>query len=580
MSVRKRTFSMTESVAPYRKPVISSSRRSSSSGQNNISFFNKVKSFFQSDGSQPLQCNTENGNKNLYSVPGGFYNNTDAGQSVLKLSTDKGPGDQVLGALNLYSDNDNNNNDDDAYEDDANASNAKLAQFFREKGDAPLTEMEYEGVMSLIKRSKSVSSTPASKKSVLTRDVNEIKVLRSKSDNHSGTQLRAACFKPKYGDSVSLADASIRRSASSTTRRIFDYSRLPSPYRTTVYKYSAARVPRSQSSVKSRKISENQVKKPSKEVYTPKKLSHTASALISLLDGNDNSHTVETSAYAGLSNPYSSHVSHMQKSKKLTVQKTMESTGKPGAVEPTPAPVKSAALDELSNSKFSAPAPSAPPIVTTGLSGPTAPTQPMFAFKPTKPSSLRVEVTVEKSPEKEAKAPVPQSSTFNFSFSKPAAGSELAASETTPLSRTKPTVPPFNFQPVKPGSLLGHHQHPTTTSSIENNSDPNIFQGNSSDTNNSSQKAKVFYQNSTSKQGSKETIDNKFKVPYQPAVAFSFSSPGNCMVDTKNSIQNNSVSQPTSDRMEFDFGSLPVSGVDPKSVDEEKVEKLKSVFLF
>ena len=92
------------------------------------------------------------------------------------------------------------------------------------------------------------------------------------------------------------------------TRRIFDYSKVPSPYRTTVYKYSAGSLPNkdkdSNTSLSQPIETKNKVTR--NRAQQPKKLSNTASALMSILDGDSakNAQTTNVSVASSIANPY------------------------------------------------------------------------------------------------------------------------------------------------------------------------------------------------------------------------------------------------------------------------------------
>ncbi|AAS53368.1 AFL004Cp [Eremothecium gossypii ATCC 10895] len=539
MYSRKRTSSAVEHSAPYRKPVIAPSvGNASTSTQKGASLLQRVKSFFHGDErlSHLSRSDDASSDQKLYHVPGGFYD-VDARNPVVKLPS-------ALAVGTAESSGNFKATLSDGEEDEPNISNAKLAQFFREKGDAPLTEIEYEGVMSLIKRSQSVASTPDGK-NILPKEVSELRVLRSTSDT-TYTPLRAPSYTPKYGNIALHNTNSAGTSTPPTRRRVFDYSRLPSPYRTTVYKYSAAKVP-SQGTT-TRKTSENAVSKPVKSTHAPKKLSHTASALISLLDGEGKADISESSAYASLSNPYSSHISHMHRGRPSSAAKTIEPSTKPVNTETTP--ITSTALEELSNAKQAVP--------------PHA-TQPVSGFKPSRPSSLRVEVTVEKSPEKSPRQPVPQSSKFNFSFQKP------KDHNVDTLSEKPHTIPDatstFSFQPLAKVEESNTHGA-TLNGPMENNISGSSLQSNGS----------FNFSNGIQKVSQVHKSEDKHNTTSRTPFAFSFSKPD--LPKDDSSFAENTAASAEAVPFHFDFGTLPVSGIDPSSVDEEKVKRLKSTFTF
>ncbi|CAR29517.1 hypothetical protein ZYGR_0AD01990 [Zygosaccharomyces rouxii] len=433
-------------IAPYRRPM-------SSNNRSKPSILNKLKSFFTNDGNDGKEENSglkrrhlASGGSPTVSIPGGFFNSDDASPSIV---LPKCPGEAQISnstpnvdAINEGERDEEASADEEPY--NADISNAKLADFFSRKGGEPLSEMEMEGVKSLMKKSsKSVRSSRAGSivNTTLSHD-DPTDLVYSRILKHSRTPslatstMRAPAFTPRYDDSFgSHSFANTSRGSVSSRRRVFDYSSLPSPYKTTVYKYSAADNDSSDAhGTKTPDASKSMVVKPS----NGKKLSNTASALVSLLE-NDNSKE-ETSNR--LANPYSSHVNQLRKYKKSLP--TLPATKQ----EPSKfAPIKSSALQELENAKTK---------VTNEVAPKSQQHNSVDKYKPMRSSSLRSNVVkADESPErkittKETEPEVPKAPTFNFQFQT----NDKIEPNTKSQPHAHPAAKPefaFKFQPQKFG---------------------------------------------------------------------------------------------------------------------------------
>ncbi|GAV55811.1 hypothetical protein ZYGR_0AY02040 [Zygosaccharomyces rouxii] len=433
-------------MAPYKRPM-------SSRNRDKPSILNKLKSFFTNDGNGRQEHSgfkkrhLASGRNPAVSIPGGFFNSDDTSPSIV-LPKSQG-GSQIsnstpdVNAVNGEQREEEISSDEESY--NADISNAKLADFFSRKGGEPLSEMEMEGVKSLMRKSsKTVRSSRAGSIANTTlshddpADLVYSRILKhSRTPSLAASTMRAPAFTPKYDDSFgSHSFANTSKGSVSSRRRVFDYSSLPSPYKTTVYKYSAADSDSSDAhdGTKAPDASKSMVVKPS----SGKKLSNTASALVSLLE-NDNSKD-ETSNR--LANPYSSHVNQLRKYKKNlpTLPTTKQETTKF-------APIKSSALQELENAK-------AKP--TNEIAPKPQQHSSVDKYKPMRSSSLRSNVVkADESPErkattKEAEPEVPNAPTFNFQFQTKDKIEPNTSSQPQPQPVAKPGFA-FKFQPQKFG---------------------------------------------------------------------------------------------------------------------------------
>lgn len=303
-------------VAPYRKPIAASSATKASS------FFKRMKSLFN----QPNNVNSANSNPSGSDgrsdresqpdtvIPGGFFTADVSANSVNSTirndTSHREPTDVSRSRIAEY---DDSNADSCA----ADTSNARLAEFFSNKGDMPLTDIEMEGVLSLMKKARRSSSVHnrSTASSIIgdeSIDLRASRVLkRSRTPSIATSSFKAPSFIPRYDSSMNshtLGNASLR--STSSRRRVFDYSNFSMPYKTVVYKYSAAdsrdgsRVSSTSSTSRTQTKSLGTSTIQAQTLSPPKKLSNTASALVSLLD-NEPAKEGETARF---SNPYSSLV--------------------------------------------------------------------------------------------------------------------------------------------------------------------------------------------------------------------------------------------------------------------------------
>ncbi|CAI4055758.1 hypothetical protein SUVZ_01G0650 [Saccharomyces uvarum] len=390
-------------MAPYRKQIISNAR-------NKPGLLSKIKTFFSQI--DPTKLNGETkvtndrvGNKlsgrRVTSIPGGYFQSdalSDSSFHRSEAATTLQEGRSCFGNNEELCDETN----------EANVSNAKLANFFSKKGNEPLSEIEMEGVMSLLQRSNKSMIAPE-REQKLSENSNADQSLILKETGSTPINIsNTPTFNPKYDSSV-VSNASMNTTLGNIGSRkySFNYSSLPSPYKTTVYRYSVAKkmpdtgtANTSVQSIASVRSARAGVSKPA----STKKISNTAAALVSLLDEKD---IKRNNPASQLANPYSSYVSQIRKHKKgssnfvtgqeMSQESSVKSLSSEKVLEQSEELVK-----QSNNTKIS----------------PPAQNKDSFAkYKPARSSSLRSNVVVaETSPEKKetvAKAP---SSTFNFSF--------------------------------------------------------------------------------------------------------------------------------------------------------------------
>lgn len=175
--------------------------------------------------------------------------------------------------------------------------NQVLLSFFLEKGDRPLTDIEYEGVVLLLSKAKSQANTPNS--SVVYRgeainkpfdhDTTSIsqndntfatpysqRVLKSGNNTTSRENQSAVFSTPDYKPVYHSVNNSFLHNVPSV-KRVYQFSGLPSPYRT--------RIKAPGTKPKRIKLPEHKVvEKPAAAPAKP--LSLTANTLLSILDGN------------------------------------------------------------------------------------------------------------------------------------------------------------------------------------------------------------------------------------------------------------------------------------------------------
>lgn len=309
--------------------------------------------------------------------------------------------------------------------------NARLAEFFAKKGTEPLSEIELEGVKALLNKSNSVQTSPRTPSSEKADEEDQTEILKLK--NGEPAVKNTPSFKATYNSTVS-AESSFDNSVvsshigSSRKRRVFDFSGFPSPYRTSRLKESSFSL--EESSDKPDASSEAKVE----PLNTEKKLSNTASALLSFIENHeatDESSTkkeqLQSKTKVDYTNPYATISTSHRKAKKAANRK-------PTAFEQLEKSLASAPKTELTN---------------------------INKYKPTKASSLRESISLNDTTDRsfdeiEVEKPEQESETPESDVSKhqepslPHKEPELPKpSEPTISSEEKPSEskPLFSFAP-------------------------------------------------------------------------------------------------------------------------------------
>lgn len=201
------------------------------------------------------------------------------------------------------------------------STNRVLSSFFQEKGDRPLSQIEYEGVMSLLEKSKASITLPIpestpEKQQPPEADVSNVSTIQH---NHTfapysqnmlrntsmyegnATSFVTPDYKPIYH---TFADTSRGNIA---VKRVYQFSGLPSPYRTRIKAPNmAARRARRLESLN--QTSTNVTSTPSisaVDTTSTRVMSNTANSLLSILDGAEPHPEMESAEVSRpLHNPY------------------------------------------------------------------------------------------------------------------------------------------------------------------------------------------------------------------------------------------------------------------------------------
>ncbi|CCH42441.1 Muscle M-line assembly protein unc-89 [Wickerhamomyces ciferrii] len=182
--------------------------------------------------------------------------------------------------------------------------NARLAEFFAKKGNEPLSEIELEGVKSLLAKSNSPKQILFKQSQIIdtkeeeedeANNTNEQILKNSKSES---SVKSTPSFKATYNKSISednTFDNSINSITSQRKKRIFDFSGFPSPYRTTRFKDTSFLLDDDDNEHQNKKhtLSSESTIEPKNSLNDDsgdkkeKKISNTASALLSFIEGKD-----------------------------------------------------------------------------------------------------------------------------------------------------------------------------------------------------------------------------------------------------------------------------------------------------
>ncbi|KAH3673314.1 hypothetical protein WICMUC_003774 [Wickerhamomyces mucosus] len=274
--------------------------------------------------------------------------------------------------------------------------NAKLASFFANKGSAPLTDIELEGVKALLAQTQSnhgtpISSKPSSRESSIGLEYNNV----LKAESGKLALNTTPSFKANYNTSLdSEGDTSLdslnSTASSSVTpfkRRVFDYSGFPSPYRTAKLKSSALFL-----------NLDYEKNKPTKQSFEEKveekrPLSSTASALLSFLDNNqeEKEKKTEDGKIIDYANPYASTKKSKKPINNTPINK--QPTNFEKLEKKLTSKSSSTSTQQLSESNDRA--------STSSFVQPTQPISEINKYKPAKSSALRESITVDDNEEEE-----------------------------------------------------------------------------------------------------------------------------------------------------------------------------------
>lgn len=349
--LNSKSFLDVKSVAPYGKPKTKITSKNNNKRQ--VSIFNKLKSFIDKsihsirstsvEESKKKDTNNSNSDRheltNVASpifVPGGFFKESNTKSILIPSPRSNNNDDNISNKEKNEHDSECENNDISM----VNISNAKLADFFAQKGDEPLTEIEIEGVMSLLRKSSMSHLSNSNKNNMFNstfnspfqdknnngnnnyfyNNTNQIfnksRILSTSSnftgnnsvndnDNDVGNttikELKVPQYvpdfdTPKPNTTILTANNPNSRISSissnrSSVRRIFNYSGVRSPYRNTViFKYPSNHRSLSTSNVNPQSQQIKSITKPSQTKKTKRpKLTNVASALVTLLENTSNS---------------------------------------------------------------------------------------------------------------------------------------------------------------------------------------------------------------------------------------------------------------------------------------------------
>lgn len=509
--------------------------------------------------------NDRHNNKRTSSVslPGGFFNPDDSTPRIKIDNIKKRNGNTTLDDLKTFQESISiieNDEADDTYE--ANVSNAKLAKFFSEKGDQPLTDMEKEGVLSLLKKTNTLGferslshresdsmNTSINLKSL--EDFESSRILKASNTSTRIASFRPPTFIPKFDDTMAsnnTTNSSFRSTAS--RRRVFDYSSMPSPYKTTVYKYSAIGSRRNTAKPSSEmgSLRNSSITKPTSS-SSHKKMTNTASALLSLLDNQP----ILEGTSSKLANPYSSHVDQLNHERNANPNVKNSVVQEPvlqyDQVE------QEGTIDESKSKKRAS-------YNSLKSNDSTSQTVTFNKYKPARSSSLRSNVmTADISPEKKTEV-------IKTSF------------ETAPFN-SQPQIPTNNSNdigveitaPVKSFSFGKTNVSEKPKISSLSFADRNLDKPLSIVDN-----AKTCNKNSIPKIDDVKPISSSF--PFSKPFEEKKTAETSTGLIHSSSNVNQNITNSMEDEYTFDFGNPIASNLDPSSINENKVKEFESMFVF
>ncbi|EDO17608.1 hypothetical protein Kpol_1061p33 [Vanderwaltozyma polyspora DSM 70294] len=557
---------MSKNSKQYRKSA------GTASGRTKLSFLSKVKSLVNKvlDSSVPTNEDSSdnrgtesstNSKRENSPLPGGFFNPDTSVSRIKDIVLEKNKkGSFIQEDISVL--------DSSIIESreniDANTSNARLAKFFSEKGDQPLSDMEKEGVFSLLNKSGiSIHGSEANDSMDLHafNDFESSRILKASAPSSRRGSFKPPTFIPKYDLSTASNISANSSMRSSTKMRVFDYSSMPSPYRTTVYRYHSVIAGKdNKTSDTSNAVRNTSVRKPVVKEST-KKITNTASALISLLENQQ----VSQQLASNLANPYSSHLTQLQEQKQqmspapIDTAKTVAPLNEQRESSKSESKTESIDTEERQSKKNS----------YNALKPNEGTSQPITfdKYKPNRSSSLRSAVVTADAAIESGSNRVNSPGFPTFQFKSPASSTniedqgeapkkETSTSILKPLSTPTPTST-FNFGESKPTSDVTD-----TSSSIFKKLEPEP-----------TEIREVFSQ----PQPAFKFDDKSKKKPFAFSPKLSNKSEEPVIeVEKISDGKQNKIEEPSS----FSFENPNPSNIDPNSVAEEKVKKYESMFVF
>jgi len=199
-----------------------------------------------------------------------------------------------------------------------------LSSFFQRKGDEPLNDIEYEGVVSLMSKSGTPMEDIHKKR---THDANESTVIRPKrlkendlfimtpqqrnlrnnTFHNDVSNISIPEYQPVYHTFTN--DSNTSRSNRSV-RRVYQFSGLPLPYRTRIRAPSLSRLKHRTSNLSNISIDATQITpRDESNILEKRPISEAANTLLSILDGKSQEPIKEDQTQSNIklfSNPYAS----------------------------------------------------------------------------------------------------------------------------------------------------------------------------------------------------------------------------------------------------------------------------------
>lgn len=327
--------------------------------------------------------------------------------------------------------------------------NEMLSSFFKEKGDRPLSQIEYEGVKSLLEKSRANTTLQNDEHTVLRSPTREPSFSQQNNTTFSNQRMlkntsmydgaNATFAAPDYRPLYQTFNESSRVAP---VKRVYQFSGLPSPYKTRIRAPGQRKASRVMTEADATPLS---VAAP--EVETPKRISSTATSLLSVLD-NQKKETTDVATDSldkPLHNPYAKNRRRTAKINTAKPFSTAEDISKTVAFNK--AKDLAGSPDKANDSLFSpAKSESKPESKDTASNGKSS--TPLFTFKPsdTKPAekkpafSFNLKDSEAKVDDTQKESQKPDANGFRFDSQKPAFSFTPKTDNTSGLSEKEPTT--------------------------------------------------------------------------------------------------------------------------------------------